>query len=116
MGQTITVESRVVGDVAIFDTNRSLTGQDGVGFGSADEAAAGDDFGAELAERLFAADGDIQHVWVQSNAATVRRSGGWPGPALEAAAAVISEFFVFYRDGVAAVTLADDDQPLVEDA
>lgn len=100
MGQTITVETRVVGDVAIFDTNRSLTGQDGAGYGSADEAATGEDFPAELARRLFAKDESVSHVWVQSNAATVRRNGGWPAGALAAASGVISDFFVFYRDGV----------------
>ena len=111
MGQTITVESRVVGDVAVFDTNRSLTGQDGAGFGSAEEAATGEDLPAELAHRLFAADDVVTHVWVQSNAATVRRTGGWAADALEAAADVISEFFVFYRDGVVPVSADTEPEP-----
>ncbi len=98
MGQPITVDAKVVGDVAIFDTNRSLTGQDGAGFGSADDAAAGDGYGAELARRLFAADDAVGHVFVQSNAATVRRGGGWPPEALAAASQVLQDFFVFYRD------------------
>ena len=37
MGQHITVSApSVIGDVAVFDTDRSLSGQDGIGFSSAD--------------------------------------------------------------------------------
>ena len=37
MGQTIDVSADAIGDVAVFDTNRSLTGQDGGAFASVDE-------------------------------------------------------------------------------
>ncbi len=96
MGQEMSVAPQAVGDVAIFDTNRSITGQDGSTYASADEAAAGDDFGAALAARLFAADNRIDHVWVQSNVATVRRRDGWDDVALAATADVIGQFFVYY--------------------
>ena len=45
MGQSITVEPTLVGDVVIYDADRSLTGQDGAGFGSAEDRAA---FAADL--------------------------------------------------------------------
>ena len=96
MGQTITVESNVVGEVAVFDTNRSLTGQDGGEFASREDAAAGDGFDAELADRLFAADAEVSHVYVLSNALTVQRAGGWDDASVESASQVIRDFFVFY--------------------
>lgn len=98
MGQTITVDSSVVGEVAVFDTNRSLTGQDGGEFASADDAAGADGFDAQLAARLFASDEAVQAVYVLSNALTVQRAGGWDDAALAKASTVIREFFVFYRD------------------
>ncbi len=105
MGQEMTVAPQAVGDVAIFDTNRSITGQDGAAYtpvaGPAETPAgrpAGEDFGGQLAERLFAADPAIDHVFVQSNVATVRRSGGWDEAALQQAAGVVGRFFVFYDD------------------
>ena len=98
MGQTITVESNVIGEVAVFDTNRSLTGQDGGEFASAEEAAAGDGFDAELALRLFAADAAVQHVYVLSNALTVQRTNGWDDAAVTAASGIIRDFFVFYPE------------------
>ena len=98
MGQTITVESSVVGEVAVFDTNRSLTGQDGGEFASADAAAEASGFDAELAGRLFAADTRVRHVYVLSNALTVQRQGGWDDAALAAAGGVIRDFFIFYAE------------------
>ena len=96
MGQTITVESSIVGDVAVFDTNRSLTGQDGGEFADGAAAAAAEGFDAELAARLFAEDGSLRHVYVLSNALTVQREGGWDEAAVARATSVIREFFVFY--------------------
>ena len=98
MGQTITVEASVVGEVAVFDTNRSLTGQDGGEFADAEAAKEAPGFDAELAARLFAADTAVAHVYVLSNALTVRRDGGWDDGAVDRASAVIRDFFVFYLD------------------
>ncbi len=98
MGQTITVTASTVGDVAVFDTNRSLTGQDGGEFASAEEAEAADGYDAELAVQLFASDASIGHVYVLSNALTVQRADGWDEATLGAASGVIRDFFVFYRD------------------
>ncbi len=97
MGQQMTVAPQAVGDVAIFDTNRSITGQDGAAYTPAETPEA-DDFGTQLAARLFTADPAIDHVFVQSNVATVRRPGGWDEATLAHAADIIGRFFLFYDE------------------
>lgn len=97
MGQPIQVAARAIDEVGVFDTDRSLTGQDGVGFGSLDEARAGPGLGAALAVRLFESDGDLSHVFVASNVVSARRSGGWSDEQLDHLAGIIGDFFVFYR-------------------
>jgi hypothetical protein len=96
MGQSITVESKPLNGVCLFTTDRSITGQDGAGFGSADEAAATPGFPATLAARLFAADGAIDHVYVASNDVVVRRIDGWDGDTVSAVAETISDLFRHY--------------------
>lgn len=98
MGQTIEVKSTVLGDAALFDTDRSITGQDGRGF---DPAAATEDVtttAGRLASRLFESDADVDHVFVVSNQVTVRRAGGWNDEDTGRAAAVIRDFFIFYEE------------------
>ncbi|MGH9168519.1 MAG: hypothetical protein ACRD02_11915 [Acidimicrobiia bacterium] len=97
MGQLIRVASVPMGDLAVFDTDRSITGQDGHEYGSLEEARAGQTFPSELAARLFEADGEVGHVYVLFNQVVVRRSGPWEEEALEGAAEVIRTFFVFYE-------------------
>jgi hypothetical protein len=99
LGQIIDVEAQVVGDIALFDTNRSVTGQDGEAFDSAEAAADAGTLPGALANRLFAADGFVRHVFVLSNGASVRREHGWDDEALADASEVIRTFFVYYRDG-----------------
>ena len=97
MGMPISVDStRVVGEVAVFDTDRSITGQDGIGFGDAAAADALATTPAQLASRLFAADTALAHVFVASSQVVLRRHGGWDEAALSAAAAIIAGFFVHY--------------------
>lgn len=97
MGQSIVIEDHtVVGDVAMFSTDRSITGQDGVAFGSIEEARASSIFPGTLAERLFAEDPGVDHVFVASNQVVVRRPGGWDAAQLSAASDIIIELFRFY--------------------
>lgn len=95
MGQSITVSSMVISDVAIFDTDRSITGQDGQSYSSAADGATPPE---QLANRLFAADPAVDHVHVLSNTVSVRREGGWPDAALAAAGEIVSDLFVFYQE------------------
>ena len=98
MGQPIQVDATRLDDVALFDTDRSITGQDGAGFASAGEAEASDSFPAQLAARLFAADASVDHVFVASNQVVLRRSGGWSDGDVDTASQVISDFFLYYPE------------------
>jgi hypothetical protein len=97
MGQSITVESKAFERFCVFTTDRSITGQDGAGFGSVDEAAAGAGFPATLASRLFGVDEAVDHVYVASNDVVVRRVEDWDAAAVESAVSTISDFFRFYE-------------------
>jgi len=97
MGQRIEIESsQVVGDSVIITTDRSLTGTDGEGYSSADQASNSSTFGAKLASDLFESDDAISRVYIASNVVVVRRENGWTDDSNSAAAEVITEFFVFY--------------------
>lgn len=99
MGQPITVVSTTVeGDVAVFHTDRGITGQDGVAFASGDEAAESGSFPGDLSARLFASDDAVAHVFIASNQVVVGRKGGWDDGSLAAAAEIVTAFFVFYED------------------
>jgi hypothetical protein len=99
MGQQIEVLQRTVVDgVLLVTTDRSVTGQDGVGYSSQEAAAAGAGFGAALAAEILASDTAIDHVYVASNQVVVRRDGGWDDAAADAASVVVSEFFRYYPD------------------
>jgi hypothetical protein len=95
MGQTINVESpTIIGDVALFATDRGITGQDGQAFSRPSDPEAG--FPGRLAEEVFAADKSVEHVFVASNQVAVRRSAGWEAEPVAAVTAAIEQFFVFY--------------------
>ncbi len=96
MGQRIEVRPTVVGDAAVFDTDRSITGQDGTSYTSAEDAAADRRFPGRLASELFGTDEHIASVWIASNTVVVTRTDGWPEPILEAATETISSFFIYY--------------------
>ena len=96
MGQRIEVKPTAVGTAAIFDTDRSITGQDGTSYASPDEAAADERFAGRLAGELFAADETTQSVWIASNTVVVTRADPWDEDALEAASDVIERFFIYY--------------------
>lgn len=97
MGQTIEIDEAVeLGDVLLISTDRSLTGQDGESYvpgGTTDEKP---NFPAQLAQRLFDSDSKVDHVYVMSNAISIRRPGGWDEGALEGARRTVSNFFRFY--------------------
>jgi hypothetical protein len=97
MGQRIEIESsRIVDDSVIVTTNRTLTGTDGEGYNSTDQATGSDRFGARLAVNLFESDDDIDRVFVTSNVVIMERADGWTDTATTSATAVISDFFLHY--------------------
>jgi hypothetical protein len=98
MGQSITVEARQLDGFCVFSTDRSITGQDGAGFASPDEAAAEATFPGTLASRLFDSDEAIDHVYIASNDVVVRRNADWDEAAVARTAQTISDLFRFYPD------------------
>ena len=99
MGQVINVTKiTVIGDAAVFDSDRSISGQDGNGYSSAAEAADDSTFPARLAEAIFGSDPSIGSVHVASNSVVVKRQDGWDDSTTAATADVIRDFFVFYRE------------------
>lgn len=97
MGQRIEiVDTRISGASIIVTTDRSLTGTDGEGFSSADQAAAESTFAAKLASDLFEADTAITRVYVASNVVVLQRDGGWPKETGTLAGRTIEEFFLYY--------------------
>ena len=93
MGQLIEVSSTPLGDVALFDTDRSLTGQDSHMFTAVTDRT---DPPATLAKRLFDSDPAIRHVHILSNTVSVKRDGGWDDNTLTAAEEVVANLFIFY--------------------
>ena len=96
MGQSIKVEATPLGRVALFSTDRSITGQDGVSVIPGDRQ--GDDPPHDLAGRLFGADQQIDHVHVLSNTVAVRRKQSWDEEAVGRAAGVIANLFIHYGE------------------
>lgn len=98
MGQTIEVKTVLLGEVAVFDTDRSVSGQDGEGFDSVTAAQDGATTAARLAAEVFGSEAAINHVYVLSNQVTVRRSGAWSNESAGKIAAVIRDYFIFYEE------------------
>ncbi len=100
MGQPIQVETTQLGDVVIFGTDRSITGQDGGVYGSREQANTSTRFPAQLAVRLFDADDAVNHVFVASNQIVVRRDTKWSESHIAAATEVVENFFLYYPEAV----------------
>ncbi len=93
MGQTIAVDASVIGDVAVFDLDRSLTGQDGHSFRRPPDGPTPVEI---LARRLWESDPDVDSVHVLSNTVTVGRAGGWGEQSIASASETIATLFVHY--------------------
>ena len=95
MGQAIQILDRsVVGPVAMFSTDRSITGQDGSEFVPGTDAQPG--FPGQLAGDLFAAVDGLDRLFVASNQVVAHRSSGWDEGTLASAEAAIGRFLIFY--------------------
>lgn len=98
MGQVIEVEPVALGNVAIFDTDRSLTGQVGETYRSAAEARTRTTLPAKLAERIFEHDSTVSSVYVYSNTISVSRPSEWSQDDIDELASVIRNFLVYYEE------------------
>ncbi len=95
MGKTISVDgTTLLGEVLMVSFDRSLSGQDGESFGP-DTGDTGT-IPAQLATRLFGLGIDVDHVYVMSNAVSVRRPKGWDDSSLGAVTDTVVNFFRFY--------------------
>lgn len=96
MGQDVIIKDTVaMGDVFLIDTDRSLTGQDGHTITPESDRNG---FPGKLADRLFALDVGIDHVYVLQNTVTVRRLGGWNEDIAAAVAEATGSFLRYYSD------------------
>ena len=99
MGQTIVLkDSAVLGRIAIFELNRSLTSQVGEGFSSVADTEALGTFPAVLARRLFTAVPELDHVFAGGSSVSVRTSGEWSAEAHERIGFEIRNFFVHWDE------------------
>ena len=96
MGQTIQVSAIPMGNVALFHTDRSLTGQDAHIFPGPPADLSRPP--GELANRLFRRIDQVDHVHVLSNVVTVRLDSPWDDQLLDDASEIISNLFVFYEE------------------
>ena len=98
MGQRIEViKATVMDEILMIDTDRSLTGQDGVAYPSRDEADADTTFPGQLASTIFESDSSIVHVFVGSNGVVIKRQPGWDDATLGRAFQLVQDFFLYYR-------------------
>jgi hypothetical protein len=96
MGQDVRINDTVtMGDILVIDTDRSFTGQDGHAL-TPDSERQG--VPGRLADRLFALDIGIDHVYVLQNTVTVRRPGGWDEDTAGLVSDVTSTFLRFYDE------------------
>lgn len=99
MGQTIALkESSVLGRVAVFELNRSLTSQVGEAYAGMEETEARSSIPARLARRLFEAVPDLDHVFVAGSLVTVRTGGEWSEEAHELVVAELRNFFIHWAE------------------
>lgn len=96
MGQLIEVDRLLLGDVAVFDTDRSLSGQEGETYASAAAADASNTFPGRVASALFAEFPSIVSVYVFSNTISVRTSDGWAEEQADVATGIIRNSLVHY--------------------
>lgn len=96
MGQNVEIKKTTsIGDVLVIDTDRSFTGQDGHTI-TPDSERHG--VPGRLADRLFALDLGIDHVYILQNTVTMRRSGGWDEDSAGVVSDVTGSFLRFYDD------------------
>lgn len=88
----------MIDNTAVLSMNRSLTGTDGEGYESAEDASGATTFPGQLASRLFAADDALTRVYVDQNTLLVTRAGGWDDAAMTTTSTVVEDFFLFYPE------------------
>ena len=96
MGQLIEVDHLLLGEAAVFDTDRSFSGQEGESYSDAASAAASGTYPGQVAAALFEAFPSLMSVYVFSNVVSARRAGGWTEGQADDAARIIRHSLVHY--------------------
>ena len=96
MGQLIEVDHQLLGETAVFDTDRTFSGQEGESYLDAASAAASGTYPGRVAAALFEAVPSLSSVYVFSNVVSARRAGGWTQEQAGEAAGVIRNALVHY--------------------
>lgn len=96
MGQLIEVDHHLLGETAVFDTDRTFSGQEGETYLDAASAAASGTYPGQVAAALFEAVPSLLSVYVFSNTVSARRSGGWSPDRAAEAAGIIRNSLVHY--------------------
>lgn len=96
MGQLIEVDHLLLGETAVFDTDRTFSGQEGESYPDAGAAAASGTYPGRVAAALFEKVPSLRSVYVFSNVVSVRKAGGWTGEQADEAAGIIRNALVHY--------------------
>ena len=97
MGQLIEVEAVRLGAVTIFDTDRTLSGQDGETYRRG-EAKGVATYPGQVAELIFGTDESVSSVFIYSNTVSIEREGEWTDDIVEALSAAIRNSLIFYEE------------------
>lgn len=96
MGQLIEVDHLLLGETAVFDTDRTFSGQEGESYPDAGAASASGTYPGRVAAALFEEVPSLRSVYVFSNVVSVRKAGGWTGQQADEAAGIIRNALVHY--------------------
>ncbi len=96
MGQLIEVDHLLLGETAVFDTDRTFSGQEGESYPDAGAAAASGTYPGRVAAALFEKVSSLRSVYVFSNVVSARKAGGWTGQQADEAAGIIRNALVHY--------------------
>lgn len=97
MGQLIEVDHSLLGDVALFDTDRSFSGQEGETFSDSESARASGTYPGRVAAALFTRISSLESVYVFSNTISVKRAGGWTADLVDEAAGLVRNALIHYE-------------------
>ncbi len=96
MGQLIEVDHLLLDDVAVFDTDRSLSGQEGETYTLDSAPESSGTFPGLVAGELFGSLPSVVSVYVFSNTISIRSSGAWTSEQVSIATGIIRNSLVHY--------------------
>ena len=99
MGQAIQIKgASTIGEVTVFELNRSLTGQAGESYDGPESAELVNTLPGVLARRLFGAIPTVDHVYAAGSLVSVRDSAAWASDAREKVEYELRNFFTHWDE------------------